>query len=117
MAVLVAGCAIPQATKDGFRAATTRVVTYEVIGVGSAQNVTYASDGSGSMAQENGVALPWRHEVDIDETVTAVVSVLAQNAGSGELKCRISADGKVVREAVSHGRAAIASCTAAIPVG
>jgi hypothetical protein len=89
--------------------ADTADVTYEIIGKSKASNITYNSDGGGSMAQENNVKLPWRKEITIERGF-AIPTLTAQNAGSGELTCRISVDGQAVKEAKSSGQYAVVSC-------
>lgn len=85
-------------------------VVYEVIGKGPASNVTYAADGGGSIAQEASVKLPWRKEVSVERGF-AITTVSAQNAGSGQITCRISVDGQLVKELTSTGQYSMVSCT------
>jgi Mycobacterium membrane protein len=85
-------------------------VTYEVVATGKASNVTYTTDGAGSTSQEASVVMPWRKDVTVDRGF-AIASLTAQNAGRGELTCRISVDGAVVKEATSSGQYAVVSCT------
>jgi hypothetical protein len=87
----------------------TATVTYEIIGRSKASNVTFNTDGGGSISQENNVALPWRKEITVERGF-AVTSLTAQNGGSGEITCRISVDGQVVKEAKSSGQYAVVSC-------
>lgn len=85
-------------------------VVYEITGSGRASNVTYNSDGGGSIAQEAGVKLPWRKEISVDRGF-AITTVSAQNAGSGQITCRILVDGEVVKENTSSGQYSIVTCT------
>lgn len=89
---------------------STATVTYEILGSGKASTVSYSSDGAGSISQDTGAALPWRKEITVDRGF-AIVNVTAQNARTGELTCRITVDGQVVKEAKSSGQYAVVSCT------
>lgn len=86
------------------------VVVYEVSGAESAGNITYSADGSTGIAQENGVALPWSTEVQFAEGALRVATLSAQNAGAGDITCRITVDGEVVAELTSSGEFAVVSC-------
>jgi hypothetical protein len=89
----------------------TAQVVYEVDGAQHANNISYAADGGGSIAQDNNVPLPWRKEITVERGF-AIVNLTAQNAGSGTITCRIVVDGEVVREVSSQGEYAVVSCTA-----
>lgn len=102
------GSALP-ATAAPRASADTAAVTYEIIGSSKASNVTYNTDGGGSISQEANVKLPWRKEIAIERGL-AVATLTAQNGDSGELTCRISVDGQVVKEAKSSGQFAVVSC-------
>ena len=53
--------------------------------------------------------MSWRKEVSVDRGFS-ITSLSAQNGRVGEIKCRISVDGKVVKEATSFGQYAVVSC-------
>jgi hypothetical protein len=89
----------------------TAQVVYEVDGADQAGNISYAADGTGSIAQDNNVPLPWRKEITVQRGF-AIVTLTAQNAGAGTITCRIIVDGQVVRELSSQGEYAVVSCTA-----
>lgn len=86
-------------------------VVYEVSGGESAGNITYSANGTAGIAQENGVALPWTKEVQFAEGALRVATLTAQNAGGGDITCRITVDGEVVAELTSSGEFAVVSCT------
>ncbi|MGH8903766.1 MAG: MmpS family transport accessory protein [Egibacteraceae bacterium] len=110
LTILVAGCAA-RPGGDGIGDQTATVV-YEVTGSGKANVITYSADESGGMAQETGVALPWRKEVTMKTGFgrIAVAHISAQNAEGDTITCRITVDGQVVRELSSQGDYAVVSC-------
>ncbi len=88
-------------------------VVFEVSGAGPA-DITYSSDAAGSSSQAGGSTLPWSKTVKA-KGLTAGMSVLAQNginAKGGEIKCKITVDGKVVKQGSASGKAAIVTCVA-----
>lgn len=87
-------------TKDG-------TVTYVVTGPDKA-SMTY-TDGGTNTAQENNAKLPWKKTVPIGDTVITY-QVSAQNAGTGNITCKILLDGKVVKTNTSKGEYAIVTC-------
>lgn len=97
------------APADDLAASNKVAVVYEIIGSGKAGNVTYNSDGSGSISQETDVQLPWRTEITVERGF-ALTSVTAQNGGSGEITCKISVDGIVVKEGRSSGQFSAVAC-------
>ncbi|MGH8887673.1 MAG: MmpS family transport accessory protein [Egibacteraceae bacterium] len=100
---LAAGCGVPPGLNSG-----PHTIVYEVIGAEKAGNITYAA-GGGGIAQDNGVVLPWRKELQVDGPLS-LAQVSAQNAGGGTITCRITVDGKVVKELSSQGEYAVVSC-------
>lgn len=101
------GQGIDDATKE------SHTVLYEVTGDGPKVDITYSSDGAGSISQNSGAKPPWKQSV----TVTGVFNsytLSAQNGmGSkgGVVSCKITLDGKVVKQSTSRGAGAIASCS------
>jgi hypothetical protein len=73
-----------------------------------AADVTYGLNGDQS--QDNGAALPWHKDLTSNEDFY-VVSVVAQSKGTGEIACRITVDGKLVKENKSTGQYAVVTCT------
>lgn len=111
LAVVAVGCA-PAGTTGSTQAAsvTTQAITYTVEGK-SASNITYTTDGAGSSEQQSDVKLPFTKTVNVPVGF-AFVSLMAQNGGGGQIKCKITkADGTVLKEATSNGQYAIASCS------
>ncbi len=97
---VVGANAVNEATKD-------KTVVLEVTGPAQA-DVTY---GTGSdQSQDNGATLPWRKELTSKDAVLVAV-VTAQNKGSGEIACKITVDGKVVKENKSSGEFAVVTCS------
>jgi Mycobacterium membrane protein len=89
------------------------VVVYEVIGKGTAKNITYMKEGF-SQEQQTSAKLPWKKELQFKEKIGPIsspLSLIAQNgASSGDITCRISVDGKVVGESTSNGQYAVVTC-------
>lgn len=75
---------------------------------GKVSNITYAGDGM-SIAQENEVAAPWSKDV-VYTKGTLGVNISAQNAGGGNVTCKITEGDKVISENTSSGEYAIAMC-------
>lgn len=57
-----------------------------------------------------GATLPWRKEVTSDDEVLVAV-VSAQSKGSGEITCRITADGAEGTPNKSSGEFAVVTCS------
>lgn len=72
---------------------------------GTASNITYSGKG-GNQSQETDVALPWKKE----NVETDVAVVIAQNAGGGDITCRIVKDSEVKVEQTSTGEYAVVTC-------
>ena len=88
------------------------MVVYEVIGSGTAGNVTYMKEGF-SQEQQTSAKLPWRKELQFKDEVGAFapLSLVAQNgAKGGDITCRITVDGEVVGESTSNGQYAVVTC-------
>jgi hypothetical protein len=97
-----------EATKD--KQAT---ILLEANGSGGAAqaNVTY-SIGKIDPTQQMGSSLPWRRESSEKLNGFDVVTLHVQNTGtSGDVSCRITVNGSVVKENTANGPYAIASCT------
>ncbi|MCX4468976.1 MmpS family protein [Micromonospora sp. NBC_01655] len=83
-------------------------IVLEVTGPKSA-DVTY---GIGTdQSQDNGAKLPWKKELTSKEAII-IPTVVAQSKGSGKIACKITVDGKVVKENASSGEFAVVTCTA-----
>lgn len=98
----------PQPTETG-KAPKGRKVVIEVAGAKRASNITYLLDGDTS--QDNGVKLPWKKTL-VSTDALMIVAVNAQNAGGGKITCKITVDGKVVKQNASTGEYAIVDCNA-----
>ena len=61
-------------------------------------------------SQEIDSALPWKKDATSTDTVLIVV-LSAQSKGDGEITCKVSVDGKVVKENKSSGQFAIVTCS------
>lgn len=88
--------------------AAGRKIVMEVTGAKKA-DITYGLDADQS--QDLGVKVPWKKELTSTETMTIAV-IVAQNKGSGTISCKISLDGKVVKENSSQGEYAVVTCEA-----
>ena len=104
--------AAPDAPAVPASSGTTYEVTTE--GGGTAL-VTYTSDGSFNISQENGAALPWTKTVDLGSGILgggAGASLQAQGDGSADsITCRVTHDGEVVSENTSTGQFAVVTCS------
>lgn len=86
-------------------------IVYKVTG-GSASDITYVSDESGSIEQATGgVSLPWTKTITVPSGSMDFKSVSAQNAAGGSITCSITVNGDVVSKHTSTGDYAIADCT------
>lgn len=96
-------------------APATRHVVYKIGGTAKSASVTYNSDGSTSIQQDNGAAVPWTKELDVPaDQALSIFQVSAQNGGSGTITCSITVDGKEIKTGTGNGAYAIASCDASI---
>jgi hypothetical protein len=60
------------------------------------------------------VKLPWTKTINVPSGF-AVVSLSAQNGSGGTISCKITGpDGRVVKQAQSSGKYAIASCSGSL---
>ena len=75
--------------------------------------VTYTSDDSFNISQENGVALPWTKTVDLGSGIFGGgASLQAQGDGSTDsITCRVMRDGEVVSENTSTGQFVVVTCS------
>ncbi|MER5390629.1 MmpS family transport accessory protein [Saccharopolyspora sp. NPDC002686] len=90
--------------------AQPRTVVYEVTGSGKALNITYTTDGMTSVEQQQDAALPFTKEISLPPEAFQMFSVSAQNAGNGTISCKITVDGKVLKEASSNGQYSVVMC-------
>lgn len=84
-------------------------VTYDVTGPSTA-DITYLTGDLGT-EQAVGADLPWSKTIAVDADA-AVLSVTAQNNGSGSITCSITRDGVVLSTHTSTGAYAVVTCTA-----
>jgi hypothetical protein len=104
----VAGPGAQDGKAEATAAAKSKKIVLEVTGPKSA-DITF---GLGSdQSQDNGAALPWKKNLTSVEALI-MPAVVAQSKGTGKIKCRISIDGKVVKENASTGEYAVVTCTA-----
>ena len=85
-------------------------VVFEVEGTGTASSISYATGGTPGVVEEASARLPWRKEVQVMQREVSTTTVTAQNRSSGEIRCRITVDGKVVKEVASSGLFTVVSC-------
>lgn len=85
-------------------------VTYEVSGDGEEVSISYSGADLNS-GQVNDAVLPWRMEVTVEGLFKSVYVTATNGAeDTGEVSCKITANGKVVAEQTSSGAFASASC-------
>lgn len=85
-----------------------QTIVMEVTGAKRA-DITYGLNTDQS--QESDAAVPWKKTLTSSETI-AIATVVAQNKGSGSIKCKITFNGKVVKENSSKGQYAVVTCSA-----
>lgn len=90
--------------------AGTHQIVYKVAGSASKAMVTYSTPSG--QEQQNGARLPWRRSFKAKDF--SVLSVTAQNSGSGTITCEIDVDGKRVKASKSSGAYAVVSCDASL---
>ena len=90
-------------------AANVRTVVYEVTGAGTANSITYTTDGMTSSEQVGDAPLPWTKTLELPAgEAIQMVSILAQaGEGTPEIAAKITVDGKVVKEGKSSGQYAV----------
>lgn len=97
----------PGAQDAGAEAKSGKKIVLEVTGA-KAADITYGLGADQS--QEQGAKVPWKKELTSNEAMLIVVLV-AQNKGGGEIACKITVDGKVVKENKSSGEFAVVTCS------
>lgn len=107
-------------TPDAPADRTARVV-YKVEGTARTASVTYV-DSRGNVQQQTRVDVPIRAKADHSEGLVvtvphgATVSISAQNNGpTGDLICRIEADGRTLTTGRAFGPYSTATCSAEVP--
>ena len=84
-----------------------KTIVLEVSGAKKA-DITYGLNSDQS--QDNGAKVPWKKSLSSGEAMV-IATVVAQNKGSGSISCKITVDGKVVKENTSKGEYAVVTCT------
>ncbi|MCW6008517.1 MmpS family protein [Micromonospora sp. CPCC 205371] len=79
----------------------------EVTGAKSA-DITYGLGADQS--QEQGAKLPWKKTLKSSEALV-IPTIVAQNKGGGTINCKITVDGKVIKETAPKARSAVVTCT------
>jgi hypothetical protein len=123
LVLIVAGLVTSRGGDGGMTTAstsTTHTVVYRVEGssVGEAAgwtaDMTYSTDGSGSVTQETGATVPWIRSFTWAAGGGLIAQVSAQNNYSDEITCSIEVDGVQVKSVTASGEYAIASCVATV---
>ncbi len=78
-------------------AAQTRPITYQVTGTAARAMVAYRDAGGKAVAPPEAVSLPWTQTLDARSGTD--LSVSARPVGGGTVRCTISADGKLRKQA------------------
>jgi len=99
--LLAAGCG------GGTANTKAKTIVMEVNGPAQA-DITYGIGADQS--QDNGASLPWKKQAS-SAVRPRVVVVSAQSKGTGEITCKISIDGAVVKENRSSGEFAVVTCS------
>jgi hypothetical protein len=85
-------------------------ITYRIGGTASRALITYSTPSG--QEQQNGAHVPWKHSMKAKDFT--MLSVNAQNSGSGTITCEIDVDGKKVKASKSSGAYAVVSCDATL---
>lgn len=88
----------------------THQIVYRIGGTATKAMVTYSTPSG--QEQQNGASVPWRRSMKAKDF--SVLSVTAQNGGSGTITCEIDVDGKRVKASKSSGAYAVVSCDASL---
>lgn len=107
IAVLACSLALAACGSTGNPTGSEKKVVFEVTGPAKA-DVTYGIGADQS--QELDSALPWMKEASSTDT-TLIAVLVAQSKGDGEITCKVSVDGKVVKENKSTGQFAVVTCS------
>lgn len=94
---------------DGLTSAQ-HTVLYEVSGTGSGVSISY-SEGSGGTSRVSDASLPWSKTVTTTGFSFLLLSATNSYTSSGTVACKITVDGKVVKEASGSGKGGTASCS------
>lgn len=90
-------------------------VVFRVTGGSEASSINYtaADSGGAATAQVADADLPWSKSVGIESgTAFASYALVAQNAGTGDITCSITVNGREVSTKTSSGRYSVVSCSA-----
>lgn len=89
--------------------AAKKTIVYEVGGAGTANSITYTTDGMTSTQQEGNVKLPWSKTIELPAgEALQMVSIFAQaGEGTPEITAKITVDGKIVKDGKSSGLYAV----------
>lgn len=93
--------------QDKAAAAGAKTVVLEVTGAKSA-DITYGLGADQS--QDQGAKVPWKKELKSSDALL-IATVVAQNKGGGTIACKITVDGKVVKENKSTGQYSVVTCS------
>lgn len=85
-------------------------VIYQVGGTATKAMITYMTPSGEE--QINGAHVPWHKTLKAKDF--EMLSISAQNSGSGTITCEIDIDGKVKKRSKSSGAYAIVSCDASL---
>ncbi|MFB9389713.1 MmpS family transport accessory protein [Streptomyces coeruleoprunus] len=97
----------------------TYEVTYEVTGSGI-DSISYNGGGGDAMNPKletvEKPTLPWKKTVTLRGIEAPLVTPVALDTGGASATCKITYQGKVIKEASGKGTAASASCVAISPI-
>lgn len=85
-------------------------IVYKVGGTATKALITYVTPSG--QEQQNGAPVPWRKAFKAKDF--SVLTVSAQNKGSGTVTCEIDVDGKAKKKSTSSGAYAVVTCTASL---
>jgi hypothetical protein len=98
-----------QAQPSGSASSAQDTIVMTVTGPDKA-SITFGLDSD--ISQDNDAVLPWKRTLHGSGGVVSMATVSAQNSTTGTISCKITVNGKTVKENSSSGQYAIVDCTA-----
>lgn len=87
-------------------------VVYEVTGTGEPTSIVYGKDGfiDEALPPLTRAKLPWKRVEAYDDGEASLVLTAQNGNNNGEITCRITVEGEVIKEDTSSGPSAVVSC-------
>ncbi|MBU9765822.1 hypothetical protein FR943_18490 [Mycobacterium sp. TNTM28] len=85
-------------------------VTYEVAGTDGSATVMYSQGEFGNLTTEEGVALPWRKDVELAPDAAKAFQLTVQPEPGGSAECKVTLNGEVIKQDKSQEPGRNAHC-------